>query len=494
MTIKTSSWFEVNHEGLGKLLSRRGKEFIVFELIQNAWDEDTGEVEVSLVKSGRMATLVVRDDSPEGFSDLRDAYTLFAESKKKMDAEKRGRFNLGEKLVLAIARQATIATTKGTVTFDADGRTVSNECTSAGSVVTLTLPLSQPDYERICEAVRDLIPPDDVRTTFNGEVLMRRQAVAVFNESLPTELADAEGYLRKTRRRTDICLYDPRDGEVAKIYEMGIPVVETGDKYHVDVHQKVPLNTDRDNVTPAYLRMIRTLVVNEMSDRLSAEEVASTWVKEACKDDRIESEVMQTVVAKRFGDNSVSFDLRDKEANRIATSEGRHVIHGRSLSKEEWANLRRANEARPEHAVGAAAGKVTPSAKPYTAEGVPIVFVKEWNSDHRKFASLAKHLAVVCLGREITVRFADDPKWTFNGTYGGSELTINCASVRIADGASVGNLDLLIHEFAHQYGSHLTSEFDDALSRIGAKMVRYSLSHPDAFADTEESSSDIPAK
>jgi hypothetical protein len=32
---------------------------------------------------------------------------------------------------------------------------------------------------------------------------------------------------------------------------MGIPVVETGDRWHVDVAQKVPLNFDRDNLPPA---------------------------------------------------------------------------------------------------------------------------------------------------------------------------------------------------------------------------------------------------
>ena len=69
-----------------------------------------------------LAYLRVEDDSPDGFQELHHAYTIFAESYKKTNPEKRGRFNLGEKLVLSICESATISTTTGTVEFLADGR------------------------------------------------------------------------------------------------------------------------------------------------------------------------------------------------------------------------------------------------------------------------------------------------------------------------------------------------------------------------------------
>ena len=59
------------------------------------------------------ALLVVEDDAPEGFKDLSHAFTLFADSAKKINPEQRGRFNLGEKLVLAISDEVTIRTSKG---------------------------------------------------------------------------------------------------------------------------------------------------------------------------------------------------------------------------------------------------------------------------------------------------------------------------------------------------------------------------------------------
>src|SRR6266699_1770239 len=117
-------WFKVDKQGLAKILERKGKEFALFELIQNAWDEPgVTKVCVTLEQRGRnKARLVVEDDAPEGFKDLSHAFTLFADSAKKANPEQRGRFNFGEKLVVAICEEATIHTTKEGIRFDGAGR------------------------------------------------------------------------------------------------------------------------------------------------------------------------------------------------------------------------------------------------------------------------------------------------------------------------------------------------------------------------------------
>ena len=119
-----NNWFEVDKEGLARVLERKGKEFALFELIQNAWDEPgVLKVNVTLEYLGwNKSRLIVEDDAPEGFRDLSHAFTFFADSAKKTNPEQRGRFNLGEKLVVAICDEVTIRTTKGGLRFDGEGR------------------------------------------------------------------------------------------------------------------------------------------------------------------------------------------------------------------------------------------------------------------------------------------------------------------------------------------------------------------------------------
>src|SRR5579872_5837942 len=96
-------WFDVDRVGLGKQAEEQPKGRLVGELVQNGLDErgvTQIAVTLELVANRPLADLTVEDDSPEGFRDLADAYTLFATSYKRVNPEQRGQFNLGEKMVL----------------------------------------------------------------------------------------------------------------------------------------------------------------------------------------------------------------------------------------------------------------------------------------------------------------------------------------------------------------------------------------------------------
>jgi hypothetical protein len=51
--------------------------------------------------------------APQGFRDLGHAFRLFAQSAKKINPEPRERFNLGERLMLALCDEITIRKTRG---------------------------------------------------------------------------------------------------------------------------------------------------------------------------------------------------------------------------------------------------------------------------------------------------------------------------------------------------------------------------------------------
>ena len=479
-------WFDVDKAGLAKLLERKGKAFAIYELVQNAWDENTKHVTITLARmpGSPYAALEVTDDNPQGFKTLTHAFTLFADSEKKGDATKRGRFNLGEKLVLAVCRDAYIRTTTGTVSFGEYGRRQTGQKTKGGSTFYGELRMTDAEITECEEAVTRLIAPAGIKTTFNGTLLEQRLSVGEVEAKLPIEVADEEGVLRRSTRTTTLALYEPLAGEVATIYEMGIPIVETGDRWHVNVMQKVPLNFDRDNVTPAYGALVRSIVLEHMTDRLTNADANSTWARDAIEQhgDKLSEATVTKIMDLRFGEKRVAYDPSDPEANSIAVARGYTVVHGSQMSKQEWDAAKRVGTIAP-------AGRITPSPKAFSddpnAPQLKVLDPSKWTPDMQRVAAYAKAIAPKLMGLGVTVRIANDLQWPFAGCYGSQELTINAGRLGHAWFKAenfVAINELIIHEFGHQYsGNHLSSEFHDALCLLGAKLAQLALHEPRIF-------------
>jgi hypothetical protein len=463
-------WFEIDRRGLGQVLARRGKAFAVFELMSNAWDEPgVSSVEVTLdpIPGRAAARLRVLDDAPEGFARLDFAWTLFAPSPKKDQAAVRGRFNLGEKLVLALCAWAEIVTTTGGVRFDDEGRHRLRRKRQAGSLFEAELRMTREEIEECAAAIRQLIPPAGVVTTFNGRKLAHRPTVVEFEAVLPTVLADAEGFLRPTKRTCRVVVYDAAAGETPSLYELGIPVVETGDRWNADVQQKVPLNLERDNVPPSYLRLLRTLVANHTAQLLTQEDAGSTWVQEALGDDRVEPEVVERALTKLYGRKRVAYDPSDPEANKIATSRGYAVVHGGAFNRRQWRQIRRAKALPP-------AGQVTPSPKVLLGpDAKPPIPPDQWTPGMQRLASYTRALGLELLGFEPTVEFQDQAN-EHQAWWGDRTITFNLRRLGRdwPDLATQAAVDaLLLHEFAHdRVGDHLDRAALDEVARLGARL------------------------
>jgi hypothetical protein len=483
---KKSNWFEVSKEGLAKLMQRKGKAFIVYELLQNSWDQNVTQVElwINTIKNTPRVMITIRDDDPKGFSDLSHAFTLFAESEKKSDPSKRGRFNLGEKLVLAISDGATIKSTTGSIFFDKNGMRRNNKIrTEKGSYIDILVKMTRAEFSEVCDAVYKVIPPQGIVTTFNDVKLEQRVPLASFTIPLPTEISDENGNLKKTIRKTVVNIYEPKEGEIPSIYEMGIPVVELeGDKYHIDVQQKVPLNMDRDNVTPKYLKTIRTEVFNRTFNLLDTEEINSTWVKEATSNENCSDDAIITSLDMRFGKKRVIFDPSDPEANKKAVSEGYAVIPGKSLSKQEWANVKRCGAALP-------AGQVTPSHKIKSSpDGEPPIPFDSLSEKQQQVLRFAGKLACELIGDFIKVQAIRLPSERAVAWYGTSTgLTFNISRLKKSFFEDFPNnieevIDLCIHEFGHEYSKdHLSEEYYRALTSLGARCTMLAIRNPKFF-------------
>jgi hypothetical protein len=472
-------WFDVSKKGLAKLLQRKGRAFAILELIQNGWDEETRVLEVKLAPAGRgKATLTVTDDNPEGFKFIEHAYTLFAESTKKADPTKRGRFNLGEKLFLAICDEAVIYTTKGTVTFNDDGRSVNTRRKRpSGTEITATVNLTLEEQSEVERLVHTLRPPAHVKTIYNGWTVHTPAPIRTFEATLPTEQADEEGILRPSRRKTTVELFELLENETPHIYEMGIPVCEHDGKFHVNVMQKVPLNFNRDNVTPAYLRQLRENVLNNTFDLLTQEDAHKPWVAEALPN--ATDDAFKKVITERFGEKVAIFDPSCPEANARAQVAGYTVIHGRQLPPGSFARMREAGIAQPTGSYQELRGDI-----PTGPEGTKPLERSKWTPGMERIAKYATDLAQELIQVSPSIDFYVMPvgagwragfgKDSFMGLPLGKNLIFNVTALGHAwfnDPDPVEVDRLLIHEFAHNVEeNHLDDNFHRECCRLGAKL------------------------
>ncbi len=469
------NWFEIDKAGLAKILERKGKEFAVFELTQNAWDESgVSSVEVALGPdtANGYSVLSVTDDSPTGFSDISHAWTLFAESKKKSDPTKRGRFNLGEKLVLALAKQACVMTTTGRVTFDENGRHRSSAKRTSGSQVTVIIRMNSQERMDALAKCNRLIPPPMVKTVVNGVEIIAPKFKAVFEAALYTEVCDAEGFMTRACRSTEVRVYEADECRPAAIYEMGIPVCEIEGRYVIDVGQKVPLTMDREEVLPMFRKQLSVAVLNHMATVMDRDDVNTGWVTEAVTSPDAKPDALQAYMTQRFGPNRVAYDPSDPEANNIAVTQGYTVVTGSQLSKAAWANVKNCGAILP-------AGQVTPSPKPFSPDGKPLTYISP-DKAMQEMAAYAQRVARATLSPSlgITVLFTGERKWPFSAAFGPSGILYLNAGLLGTDWFHLDKnqekIDaLLIHEFAHwRVSNHLSREFFDELCRIGAALAK----------------------
>ena len=469
-TTTNANVLDIDMKGYRQTLQNKGKPRILIEGLSNAFDTKSETVDVAFAQKDGWADLLIKDDDPDGFANLRDAWTLFAASNRREDAESRGRFGQGEKELIAIAVDGgvlTITSTKGSVSFTKEGRIQTNECIPHGTVLVAKLKLNQAEAKEFKRLVRSIIVPQGVVFKFNYAVIERPTPVATIRETLPTVYWDSDGNIVNTRRQTDIELYEA-DVDSAWIYELGIPVVEHDGRFHINVGQKVPLNSARDNITPSYLRKLREIVLNETHGLLDADDMKSAWVTEALP--QATAEATRSVVEGIHGKRTVIFDPSNPEATKRAIDEGYTVIYGRQFKPEAWAKIK-------EHEIVKPAGQVIEVGIPSSPDGVAPLDRALWTEGMLNLERYTQELGEELLGFSPRVDYMTKRVQGGGGCgawWGQRHITFNLAQLGKAwpDTASRVQVDdLIIHEFAHDsMDDHYSDRFIHALSRLGSKL------------------------
>jgi hypothetical protein len=475
MPKQSKEWFTIDTEGLRQLYSGKSKTIIVRELVQNAFDEDCKicSLTISKPRYGKI-TIEMEDDSPIGFRNLEDAYKMFGFSYKRENPEKRGHFDCGEKIGLAMCESGEIFTTTGKVIFTKNGgRTITKEKRDVGTLVTAICEGDEAVYDELIDYAYNLMPPTNMAFYVNNEPIRSRKPYKTITASLTTEYLK-DGKFIKTTRKTTIDIHTPDSvcGKPIKyIHEMGLPIQPIECEYDINVNQRVPLSIDRDCVSEAYLQDVYAEVLNATHELITDKNASAGWVRIASKDDRITKQALESVVIKRFGDKHCVADPTNPVANDDALANGHMVIRGSMLSKEEWVQMK-------EHDI------IKSSTELF---GKMLVDAERVNPtpDMQKVAKLAQYIAQNALGLMITTSFIHLPGNAPCATYGNGRITFNTAKLSKAWFAGINDitnlpgiesiLQLLIHEIGHEHGLHTEQSYHEAICKIGAYLAMHPI-------------------
>ncbi len=476
--------FEVSREGLRQLQAGRKPWQLAKELVSNAFDEESvSKVDVELYMTDELpdAVFIVEDDG-DGFVDLKDAYTLYGWTRKRTNPNVRGRFNLGEKEIVALANHAEIHTTSGWVEWHGDERSQGDEGRDRGTVVLLHLPWTEEELNKTVEKLKQLIPPEDKTYLVNDEEILHRQPIRTFTAQLATVLLKGN-QLAPTARKTEVHVYDVREDETSSLLEMGIPVQDIDTPWHLDVQQKIPLSPHRNAVTPGYLQDVYAEALNLMAPTMDEEQVSASWVDKAMTDKRCADKAVLTVSQKRYP-GTVLWSP-DKLANETARDKGFNVLHSRGIDKEVLARLKTAGMQTTHEQFGVAWAKDgEEDAKP-TFE---VIAEEDWTPGMLQMKRFIESFGIELLGFNPSVsyeRIKNVRNLDWCASWGNQTLHffVNKLAKNFFDSLGAEQISIILHEFSHHGPGDEPHDvkFRDRLEDLAGKSTLAALEFPELF-------------
>ncbi len=471
--MNSKNWFEIDKNGLKALQEGKSKTFIIRELIQNAWDEKTKNCSISLLWNSGKVTITVEDDNQEGFLDLTDSFTLFKSTSKRTNPAQRGRFNFGEKQVLSICTSAVVKTTKGTVFFNKNGRKlITGKKTEIGSIISVELKMSKSEFNECFNYCKVLFCPKDIKTiiTANDGVeqeieLIYSKPLKQFNIQLPTEV-EIDGVFKNTKRHTNVHIHKVFPGQEALLYEMGIPICQIDCDYHIDVQQKVPLAYDRESVTPSYLKRLYGEVINNVFDDIDDKNSSSVWIRTGITSEIITKEAAKNIFEKRFGKNAVSANPFDVNSIDRAISAGFNVIHGHEMDSNEWNKFKKLG-------IVKSSSELFGSLNSSIDKTIP---EKSWTGIQKSIANFSKKIAKKYLNIDVDIIYLRSQANVL-ADYKNKTIRFNLTKIpknyfeKDKDMVCQSMLSLIVHEIAHEKGTHYETKYHETISYISSKMV-----------------------
>ena len=502
---ESASMFEVDAAGYRAQMAEMKPVKVVYELIANANDEDSVKnfnlnilwvphAYKSKTDTGDPEIHISYKDDGAGFKKISDVWTMYGHSERRSDPTKSGRFNLGEKEFLVLAKYAEIETfdrkekQRHRFVFENNTRTESGDICKLdkGTRIFATFDRwSKEQYDEICKDIKNIyVKPNKtctIKTSFdgtdNGAVVSNAKPHKTFTAELPTLIAAQAGQpLSKVVREAQIDLYDKKTPDsVGYLFENGLPIQKQSPrtKWHVNVNQKVPLAPTRVSVPSSYWHKVCGAVLNNTVDELDHEDSGRNWVSEGMN--YATKDTAKSWLKIKFPDkdaNNICLGGSDHQANEECIDAGGGIISTGTLDKEAREHLM-------------SLGVVERASEKYGAKGgdaegryAATEQTVKPNEAMIDYAIVCTKVAKDCIGVTPIIKFVkskrpalawynrDAPSLTFN---------VKHLKTLFFNDWAAQNVQLLIHELAHHNGhgkyeyeiEHFSKQFVDELERIG---------------------------
>tara|TARA_R110000824_G_scaffold401422_1_gene612092 strand:- start:50 stop:1594 length:1545 start_codon:yes stop_codon:yes gene_type:complete len=479
------SRFEVSSEGMRLLHEGRPLWQLVKELVSNSWDESVTKcnVHVNRYKTRGVVEIIVEDDG-DGFSDIADSYTLMKPTTKQSNPNVRGRFNLGEKELISIAKDAVIETVGHTVTFPENGgRVYKKNKREKGTIVTAHVKGKNDEVEYTLKMLSTFIVPDNIEYRLfsdNVEWSYSRDLdkVASFEAPLRTILSKGINQpLTNSTRKGTVDVYkvvnSTIDGDLNKygaIYEMGIFVQHIEAPYQVNVNQKVPMPPNRDVVSDKYLQDVYAEILMRVNDDIAEKDASASWINIALEDERIDDKTIRSMMTKQLGDKAYLWSS-DLVANDEAIMQGMDIVHARTLSPIIRGRFQDVGLVTTHETFGLKHREGNYYSPPINV-----------TDSMQKVANYARWISKQLLGFSVEVQFEDDKVYKALADYKYESdqfgtLTFNVAKLPgktkwFKNCPTEEQTHLIVHELGHHHeGNGHQRNYNDKLTDIATKAI-----------------------
>ena len=473
----TGKKFEVDDEGFKNQMSEMGLWRLAQEIVTNEFDEKkhgVTKVEALIYGDTDGTIKIIVKGNGLGFRDIKEIYTLYGDSYKRVDSEVAGRYNLGDKQFLSVAEYAVVKSNEHIVSFGSFGRKETiNPNPIKGTEISgnFKRDITDDEFDNIIVELKKVAVPEGIEYTINGDLVEPREIIKSFKTILRTPVASGKNQkLVDVNRECEIRLYPLLDGEEPMIMELGVQINKFKERnldWHVDIRQKVPIPTSRDMVSPKYLTDLYSKLLDNTLDLLEGEGLEGDWINDGLK--KSSEQGVRDFLIKKHGTDKIMIESdNDYRANEKAQMQGYKVIP-QVFSREIMKNI------------GTKTGVVKYAGKEFGtnfgADSKPV----EPNPEMLRFAEIVKRIGKYVLHREITVTFSRCRECDESATWSGNNMNFNVSKIRRGtkgfSEVTDNLLGIIIHELAHGYDrtdcgqyAHLKMDYITALQVVGARV------------------------